>query len=411
MGTDHRVIVVGGGIAGVATSAALRAGGYYGDIVLLDEAEFPYDRPPLSKEYLAGTRDLKQIELQQREWYGDQRIELVGLVHSDTLTLAQDSIEVTLADGRSYGADWVVLATGGRAAVPPIPGLEQGRAAGKVHVLREAQDADGLRAALTPGARLLVVGGGLIGAEVASTARGLDCHVVLVDPLDPPLAAAVGNDVATWLHAEHARFGIETLSTVPESVQLHDGGIAAQLRGEPDPRQFDAVLIGVGMVPNTELAEAAGLDVDRGVLVDERQVTSHPRVLAVGDCARLRDHERTEHWEVAQHDGQRAAASILDAPQPEPTTSWWWSDRHDRHVEGVGQMREPDSQTAVVARGTPGDAPFSVFTLRAGRVIGAVTVDDSNAVRAARRLIDRAVPVDAERLGDPTTDLRKLLRG
>lgn len=411
MATHHRVIIVGGGVAGVAASAALRAGAYDGDIVLLDEAEFPYDRPPLSKEYLAGTRDLEQIELQQREWYGEQRIELVGPARMDALTLGKDSLEVTLADGRSYGADWVVLAMGGRAAVPPIPGMEEGRSAGKVHVLREAQDADRLRAALTEGARLLVVGGGLIGAEVASTARSLGCEVVLVDPLNPPLAAAVGNDLATWLHAEHARFGIETLDAVLEAVQLRGDGIAAQLRGESDARQFDAILVGVGMVPNTELAVAAGLDVDRGILVDERQVTSHPRVLAAGDCARRRDHQRTEHWEVAQLDGQRAAASILNAPQPAPTASWWWSDRHHRHVEGVGQMRESDSQTTVVTRGTFGDAPFAVFVLRDGCVIGAVAVDDSHAARAARRLIDRAVRVDAGRLGDPTTDLRKLLRG
>lgn len=411
MDGQHRIIIVGGGIAGVATAAALRAGGYYGDIVLIDEAEFPYDRPPLSKEYLAGTRDLKQIELQRREWYGEQRIELVGLTHTKALAIGEHSLEVTLADGRCLGADWVVLATGGRAALPAIPGLDEGRAAGKVHVLRDAQDADELRKALTPDARLLVVGGGLIGAEVASTARRLDAQVVLVDPLAPPLAAAVGNDVATWLHAEHARFGVETCNSVLESVQVHANGISAQLRGEPDARQFDAILVGVGMVPNTELADAAGLDVDRGVLVDERQVTSHPRVFAVGDCARLRDHQRTEHWEAAQRDGQRAAASLLDVPQPDPTASWWWSDRHGRHVEGVGHIREADHRTTVVRRGAPGDAAFSAFTVSEGRIIGAVAVDDSNAIRAARRLIDRGLPVDTERLGDPTTDLRKLLRG
>lgn len=401
------VVVVGGGIGGVACVAALRSGGYAGDVVLLDRGEFPYDRPPLSKEYLAGAKDLKAVALQQPEWYADQRIDLVG--HADVVRLSpgEARVEIELADGRVYDADTVVLATGGRAARPPIPGSDSDR----VHVLRESHDADRLRSALGPGRRLLVVGAGLIGAEAASTARKLGCEVVLVDPLDPPLAAAAGPDVARWLHEQHRAHGIETVTSTVESFQETPTGIAAQLAGEPTSREFDAVLVGVGMVPNTELAQAAGLDVDRGVLVDERQVTSHPRVLAIGDSARLRDHARTEHWEAAQHDGQRAAATILGAPPPAPSAHWWWSDRHDRHVEGVGEMRSDDATHTVVHRGEPGDDPFSVFTLRGDRVIGAVSVDDSGAVRAARRLIDRGISVDAARLADPATDLRKLLRG
>ena len=262
-----------------------------------------------------------------------------------------------------------------------------------------------------PGARLLIVGGGLIGAETASTALRLGCEVVLVDPLAPPLAAAAGSSVATWLHDQHAARGIQTVTGTVRSLQVSADGVAVQLAHEADARFFDVVLVGVGMVPDTTLAEAAGLDVDRGVLVDDLQVTSHPRVLAVGDAARRRDRRRMEHWEAAQHDGQRAAATILGKPAPAATAPWWWTDRHDRHVEGVGEMREPDSVTTVVTRGAPGDAPFSVFTLQHGRVIGAVAVDATNDVRAARRMIDRRIVVDPDRLADTDTDLRKLLRG
>jgi NADPH-dependent 2,4-dienoyl-CoA reductase/sulfur reductase-like enzyme len=407
----NRAIVIGGGIAGVATVAALRAGGYDGGLVLIDAAEFPYDRPPLSKDYLSGTRNLKQIALQQREWYGEQRIDLVGLARAIRVAPADDSVEVTLEDGRSLVGDWLVLATGGRAALPPVPGLDVGQKAGKVHVLREAADADRLRAALTPGARLLVVGGGLIGAEAASTAHRLGCRVVLVDPLDPPLAGAVGTQVARWLHAQHTENDIETLTTVLESVQPCYGGSAAKLKGEPSARQFDAILVGAGMVPVTELAEAAGLEVDGGVVVDDGRVTSHPRVLAAGDSARLRGQRRIGHWEAARHDGQRAAATILGVPPSAAAAPWWWSDRHERHVEGVGEMHEPDAGTIVVLRGELGIDPFSAFTLRDGLVVGAVAVDDPGAVRAARRLIDRGIRVDPDRLADPATDLRKLLRG
>ncbi|WP_408899933.1 NAD(P)/FAD-dependent oxidoreductase (plasmid) [Nocardioides sp. R1-1] len=407
----NRVVIVGGGIGGVATAAALRSGGYAGEVVLVDRGEFPYDRPPLSKEYLAGARDLKEIALQEPGWYADNRIELVPSSAVVGLSPAHDAVTVTLDDGRVIAADRAVLATGGRAALPPIAGLEDARGAGRAHVLREHTDADALRAALVPGARLLVVGGGLIGAEAASTAVRLGCAVVLVDPLDPPLLAAAGSIVATWLHAQHTALGIETITGTLSSLQVSADAVAAQLAHEADPRAFDAVLIGVGMVPDTALAETAGLEVDRGVLVDDLRVTSHPRVLAVGDASRCRDNQRTEHWEAAQHDGQRAAATILGTPAPVATAPWWWSDRHGRHVEGVGEMREPDAITTVVTRGVPGDAPFSVFTVQHGRVIGAVGIDATNDVRAARRMIDRGIEVDAERLADTEFDLRKLLRG
>ena len=412
-----RVVVLGGGIAGVACVSALRAGGYGGEVVLLERSAFPYDRPPLSKAYLAGDKDLADIALQQPEWYSEHHIALIGHAEASALRPGEDRVEVELTDGRVFAADTVVLATGGRAARPPSPGADSPR----IHVLRDAEDADALRVALVPGARLLVVGAGLIGAEAASTARKLGCEVVLVDPLDPPLAAAVGQTMAGWLHSQHASHGVTTVTTHVESFQDTRSGIAARLAGESDSREFDVVLMGVGMVPDTQLAQAAGLDVDRGILVDAAQRTSHPRVLAIGDSARLRDHARTEHWEAAQQDGQRAAATVVGAAPPATGARWWWSDRHDRHVEGVGESRAADDRHVVVSRGEPGDQPFAVFTLTTStdpttdaashHVIGAVSVDDSSAVRAARRMIDRQVAVDPAELADPTTDLRKLLRG
>lgn len=401
---EDRVVVVGGGIAGVSTVAALRSGGYAGEISLVEPSAFPYDRPPLSKEYLAGTRDLAAIALQQPTWYADQHIDLVR--DNAASAIDPDAGEVTLRDGGRLRARRIVLATGGRPLRPPIPGADSSR----VHVLRDAHDADALRARLTAGARLLVVGAGLIGAEVASTASALGCSVTLVDPLEVPLAAAVGREVATWLHGLHREHGVETVTTTLEALQETEGGIAAQLMGERGSREVDAVLLGVGMTPETGLAHAAGLVTDRGILVDEHQVTSRPRVLAVGDCARLRDHRRSEHWEAAQHDGVRAAATILGTEPPAPTAPWFWTDRYGLHVEVVGEMAEPDAHTDVVVRGTLGTPPFSVFTVRAERVLGAVAVDDPNAVRAARRMIDRAVAVRPDQLADPTVDLRKLLR-
>ncbi|WP_420751334.1 NAD(P)/FAD-dependent oxidoreductase [Rhodococcus sp. O3] len=402
----NRIVVVGGGIAGVSTVGALRSGGYSGDLTLVDAGEFPYDRPPLSKDYLSGAKDLKQIALRPGEWYDDNRIRL----RTGTVVAALRSTEgaVELADGTLVPADRVVLATGGNAARPPIPGVDSRR----VHVLRTSEDADRVAAALLPDARVLVVGAGLIGAEVASTAVDLGCDVVLVDPVAAPIAAAVGHDVAAWLHGLHADRGVTTLAAAVESFTDTGSGVDVVITGEAEPRSFDVVILGVGMVPETDLAQAAGLEVDRGIVVDPRQVTSNPAVLAVGDPTRIRRGgilaPRVEHWDAAQNDGRRAAAAILGAPAPEVTAPWFWTDRHHRHIEGVGRMSDADT---TVFRGELGADSFSVFGLLDSVVVGAVAADDSNAVRAARRMIDRSLAVDPQLLADTAADLRKLLRG
>ncbi|MER5178251.1 FAD-dependent oxidoreductase [Streptomyces sp. NPDC002896] len=402
----ERVVIVGGGIAGVSTAGALRAGGFNGDLTLVDAGEFPYDRPPLSKEFLAGTKDIKQIALQSPQWYDDQCIRLVNRTAVGALRPRDGKVE--LADGTLLPADRVVLATGGGAARPPIPGIDSER----VHVLRSADDADRLRPALVAGARVLVVGAGLIGAEVASTAVHLGCEVTLVDPVATPLAVALGPELATWLHELHQRHGVTTAQAAVESFTDRGDAIEVRLAGATEPQVFDVVVLGVGMVPNTELAALAGLEVDRGIVVDTGQVTSNPAVLAVGDPARTRDGgvllPRTEHWEAAQHDGARAAATILGTPAPAPAASWFWTDRHGRHVEAVGHM---DAAEQTVLRGSFDDTAFSVFGLRDGLVVAAAAVDDSSAVRAARRMIDRRIAADVGRLSDPSVNLRSLLRG
>lgn len=381
------VVVVGGGIAGVSTAAALRSGGFDGDLTLIDAGEFPYDRPPLSKEFLSGAKEIKDIALQPEGWYDDQSVRLVSQTTVTALHPGAGAVE--LSDGTFVRAGRVVLATGGRAARPPIPGCDHPR----VHVLRTAEDADRLRVALVPGATVLVVGAGLIGAEVASTAQTLGCAVTLADPVCPPLSQVLGEDVAAWLHDVHAEHGIKTVHSGVSSLDEHDA---------------DVVVLGVGMVPETTLAEAAGLETSRGIVVDPGQVTSNPAVLAVGDPARPRHAARAGHWEAAQHDSQRAAATILGKPAPASTAPWFWTDRHGLHVEVVGEL---GAATVTVVRGSLGEPPFAALGLRDGRVVGAVAVNDPTAARAARRMIDRAVAADPGRLADPATDLRKLLRG
>lgn len=403
--SGERIVVVGAGIGGVATCAALRSGGFDGDLVLLDAGAFPHDRPPLSKQYLSGEKDDEAIALQPAEWYEKQGIQLRP--RTQVTSIDADAMIVRTETG-DLGADRIVLAMGGRAARPPIPGADDDR----VHVLRDIEDAKRLRDAVRPGVRALVVGAGLIGAEVASTLVDLGSTVTLVDPVDLPLAGAVGAELAAWMHDAHRARGVETRCAGVERLETTADGLVATLTDGSEPVVADVVILGVGMVPNDQLASEAGLDVDRGVIVDECQQTSHAGIYAVGDVARRRGGDgllrpRVEHWEAAQHDAARVAAHVLGQQPPSAGAAWFWSDRHGRHVEVVGSMAGADE---LVWRGSVGDEPFAVFALDDSRVVGALAVDDTLVVRAARRLIDQRIAVDRAALADPSVPPRKLLK-
>jgi 3-phenylpropionate/trans-cinnamate dioxygenase ferredoxin reductase component len=392
-----RVVIVGGGIAGVSTASALRALGFEDPVTLIDAGPFPHDRPPLTKEFLAGRSDAKQIALQPPEWYDRQEIELLAGTTAEAIRPALGTVELT--DGRSLPADRVVLATGGLAQRPAGLDLPQ------LHTLRTIADAERLRPQLVPGACVLVIGAGLIGAETASTAAELGCEVTLVDPVAAPLAEAVGAELAAWLHARHGVRGVATVRTGVASMRARDSGLEATLIGESSARLFDVVVLAVGMVPDTRLATAAGLLVERGVVVDALQRSSHPAVLSVGDSSRTGI--GLEHWEAARSDGERAAATLIGREAPPKESPWFWTDRHGNHIEVVGRMADAER---IVTRGGFDDPAFAVFGLRGDRMVAAAAVDDSSAVRAARRLIERSVPVDPGSLIDRSLSLRALLR-
>lgn len=401
----RRVVMVGAGIAGVATCAGLRAAGYRGDLLLIDAGERPYDRPPLSKGYLAGQKDGEAIALQPSQWYAEHQVELM----SETTVLGLDTGTLTVSTSAGdVSGDAVVIATGGRAAVPPVPGVADAR----VHVLRDVEDAERLRDALRPGCRVLVVGAGLIGAEAASTLVDLGMSVTMVDPVDPPLAAVVGTAVARWMHDSHVERGIDLRHAGVARLVASPEGIVAHLDDGSTPVVVDQVLLGVGMVPRDELAAVAGLDVDRGVLVDHCQRTSRPGVFAIGDVARQRDEAglplpRVEHWEGAQDGAARLVAHLMGLDAPADRAPWFWSDRHGHHVEVVGALVDGSE---LVWRGDPSAAPFAVFAIEGDRLLGAVAVDDTKVVRAARRIIDQQIRVDPAALADVSTDPRQLVR-
>ena len=397
------VVVIGGGLAGVSVTEHLRRRGYRGRLTLVDAGTLLHDRPPLSKGYLSGAADEDTIRLRPAHWFARHDIRV--LLGTTVDRVVPEEHLVVLSDGRRLTAQRAVLATGAAARPLPVPGGDDPR----VHRLRTVEDARALRPALTPGSTLLVVGAGLIGAEVAATARGLGVEVVLTDP-ELPLSGVLGEPVARSLHDQHAAHGAEVLDRAVQAIDVDGPRLTVHL-ADGTARRVDAVVAGIGMLPDTRVAEASGLAVDGGVLVDEHQRSSAAGVYAVGDCARtVRDgvpQPQPGHWEAAAVTAERAVADILGLEPPAASAPWWWSDRYGHHVEVVGDPTDGDP----VVRGRIGEPPYVVFAVRGDVVRGAVAVDQPKAVKAARRLIDRAIAVDPAALADASTVLRGLLRG
>lgn len=388
------VLVTGAGLAAVSLCAALRAGGFTGRLTVVgDEPTPPYDRPPLSKQFLAGAGDAAEIALQPADWYLAQGVDMRLGIPVAAFTPGTGRVE--LADGTPLSADAVVLATGGRARRLAVPGGEAAT------VLRTRADAETLRDRLVPGARVLIAGAGLIGAEVAATATGRGCRVTLVDPSPLPLEQAIGPHAARALHAQHAAHGV---TVVRGGIVSIEPGRVTLSTAVAVPA--DVVVAGIGIVPNVGLAEDAGLDVDDGVLVDAGMRTGVPGVYAIGDIARLADSHRSEHWDNARRTAEAAARSIL-GQDPEPRRApWFWTDRYGTHLEMTG-FYDPDAEA--VPRGDIESGQGTVFYIRDRRCVGAVSLDRPLDIRAAQRMIDRGLPVEVARLADEGTDLRRLL--
>jgi NADPH-dependent 2,4-dienoyl-CoA reductase/sulfur reductase-like enzyme len=394
----RRVLIVGGGIAGWTVATSLREGGYAGAITVIEREAACYDRPPLSKTALVDGASLEELAFADETTIAHLRIDVQA---GRTATrLDADSVSIELDDGTTLAGEAVVLATGARARPPAFPGA----ALPGVSTLRTYADALTLKGLV--GRRVAVVGGGLIGAEAAAALRQAGSEVVLIDHNEIPGTRIFGTTLAAHLHALHAAHGVETRADIVAAATARNGGVRLTLAGG-ESVDADGVLVGTGIVPSAGLAGAAGLEVDEGIVVDENGRTSAPGVFAVGDATRRRGADGLApargHWDAARLDGRAVAAAILDrAPEPRGA-DWFWSDRYGHHIEVIGELTGRGREIV-----RPGEHP-TVFRVEGERVIGAASVDDPMAVRAARRLIDRSVSVDADRLVDPAVPLRSLL--
>lgn len=376
----HRTVIVGTGIAGVSAAAAMRRTGYEGDIDLLgEEPELPYRRPPVSKEIVRGEKTPDEIRIKKADWYEQQSVNLrtgVTVVSIDT-----EAHVVRLADGEEVGYDQLLIATGGRARSPwSAPGIR---------TLRSLADAPRLQSELTPGSHVIVVGAGLIGSEIAASARTLGCEVTLLETAALPLPRLLPPELGELYVDLHKSEGTDLHTGVLVS-SIETNGDQTVVRAS-DGRTWSApvVVVAVGMEPNVELAEAAGIEVANGIVVDEFGRTSAPDVFAAGDVANqpngvLGGRHRVEHWQGAQNHGTAIGKIMAGGDLPFVEVPWCWSDQYGHNLQVTGW---PETSHELVVHGSLVDRDFIAYLLDDGVVRGAVGIGRPRDIRAAEKWI------------------------
>ena len=405
MSPQQVFVIVGGGLAGAKAAQTLRDEGFDGRVVLLGEEDVaPYERPPLSKDYLRGAAGREAIWAQEDGWYEAHDVELRTGTHVAEVALATS--EVVLDGGERIAYDQLLLATGSAARRIPIPGAEL---AG-VHVLRTVADSDALRDTLVPGARVVVIGAGWIGCEVAATARQRGAEVAIVAPEAVPLERVLGPEVGAVYRDVHAGQGVElVLGTGVEAIE-GDGRATGVRTSGGRTLAADVVVLGVGAAPRLELAQAAGLRMDDGVLVDDRLRTSVPGVFAAGDIARaqhpiLGEAIRVEHWGTALEQGPVAARNMLGQDVPYDRIPYFFSDQYDVGMEYAGHATSYDR---VVFRGEPAGLEFLAFWMRGDRVVAGMNLNVWDVNDDIQALVRSGADVDDAALADPDVALGEL---
>jgi 3-phenylpropionate/trans-cinnamate dioxygenase ferredoxin reductase subunit len=395
------VVVVGAGLAGAKAAEAARSAGYDGRLVLVgEESSPPYERPPLSKNVLRGEKPPESARVHDEGFYEEHKVELRTGERVTELDVAARTVHV---GDEVIAFDKAVLAMGARPRKLDIPGADLPNA----YYLRTVEDSLRLGEAIRGAQRVAVIGGGWIGSEVAASARQLGAEVVMCDPLKTPLFGVLGEEIGSafaQLHRDHGvtlRMGVGVAELTPDGVVLADGSV----------ERADVVVVGVGAVPNVELAQQAGLTVDNGVVVDATLMTSAPGVLATGDVAsafhpHFGRHIRVEHWANALNQGQAAGRNAVAEPEEYARLPYFYSDQYDLGMEYVGLAGKDDQ---VTVRGDKEGLKFLAFYHRDGRVTAALTVNVWDVVDDLKAVINSGWEVDEKALMDedvPLSDLR-----
>jgi 3-phenylpropionate/trans-cinnamate dioxygenase ferredoxin reductase subunit len=403
--TDRTLVIAGASLAGAKAAEAARASGFDGRIVLVGpERELPYERPPLSKAVLRGEEPPESTRVHDDGYYAANDIELLTGRTVEALDLG--SGRVTLDGGEHVPFSAVVLATGAEPRRLDIPGADL---AG-VHYLRELGDARRLGDALRSAGRVAVVGAGWIGSEVAASARQLGAEVVLIDRSEVPLQRVLGREIGEVFRSLHADNGVQLRSETGVVELRGTGRVEQVVLTDGAVEDADVVVVGVGVTPRVGLAEAAGLKVDDGVVVDEHLQASAPGVFAAGDVAsawhpHYRRRLRVEHWANALNQGLTAGANAVGGSEAYTRLPYFFSDQYDLGMEYVGHGSPDD---AVVVRGDRDARELIAFWQRDGVVTAAMNVNVWDVVEDLKAIVAGGRPLDAGRLADPAVDLADL---
>jgi 3-phenylpropionate/trans-cinnamate dioxygenase ferredoxin reductase subunit len=399
------IVIIGAGHAGVQAAASLREEGSDDSIVLLSgEPDLPYQRPPLSKAFLKGAMDRTGLPLRAEQFYREKQIDLRLGVQATRIDLAGRRVELGAGGAETF--DHLILATGARPRPFAIPGADLDG----VLTLRNIADAAAIRERLGPGRRVVVIGAGFIGLEIAATALALGGEVTVVE-IARPLGRAVSPPTSDFFLDAHRVFGARfRLGVGVNAIEGAKGAAAAVVLADGERVPADLVIVGVGVLADDALARAAGLACDNGTVVDALLVASNPSVSAIGDCAQFPQHSvgqmlRLESVQNATDQARSVARRLTGKPAPYAALPWFWSDQGDLKLQIAGLSHGVDRW---ILRGDPKDRAFAAFGFRAGALAAVETVNRGAEHMAARRIIGGGLPISPEEAADPAFDLRKL---
>lgn len=411
MTTNSAYVIVGASLGGAKAAQTLREEGFAGPVVLIgDERERPYERPPLSKGYLLGKDERDKAYVHPPQWYADHDVDL----RLDTRVTDFDPAahSLTLADGSRIDYAKLLLTTGSSPRPLQIPGADLDG----VLYLRRLADSDRLKAAFRPGARIVVIGAGWIGLETAAAARTAGADVVVLESAQLPLLRVLGGEIAQTFADLHREHGVDLRCGVQVAAISGDAGTVSGVQLADGTRiEADTVVVGVGVTPNTGLADAAGLTVDNGIVTDEHLRTSDPDVYAAGDVANahhplLGHRVRVEHWANALNQPQTAARAMLGRDVSYDRLPYFFTDQYDLGMEYTGYV-EPGGHDQVVVRGDTDTREFIAFWLADNRVLAGMNVNVWDVTGPIGALIRSGAPVDPTRLADPRVSLESQLPG
>jgi 3-phenylpropionate/trans-cinnamate dioxygenase ferredoxin reductase subunit len=407
--TQPSFIIVGGGLAGALAAETLREEGFDGRITLLgEEPHRPYERPPLSKDYLQGKADRDSIFAHPEPWYADHAVEL--RLGTAVTSLDPASRTVTTASGVQLGYDKLLLTTGSTPRRISVPGADLDG----MRYLRSVDDSERIKAGFAQAHRVAIIGAGWIGLETGAAARNAGVEVALLERSELPLLHVLGPETAPIFADLHRDHGVDLRSQVAVAeLTGRNGAVTAVILSDGSRIDADMVLVGVGITPNTQLAVAAGLDVDNGILVDEHLRSSDPNIFAAGDVAnaynpRLGRHIRVEHWANARRQGATAGKAMLGQDAVDARPSYFFTDQYDLSMEYTGDIG-PSGYDRVIFRRYPDPRQLIVFWLSEQRVQAGMNINIWDVADDIERLVESPHPADIDDLADPGIPLDSLL--